>query len=400
MRRCLALSILLLTTAAIGSAAAQPETRTFSSRQYTIHTDLEGPRLARIAAHMDTVYDDYSRRFSGYPVRNAGPLDLWVFEEAAGYFRFLASQGIDARGSGGMFFVAGPDTNGLATFVQGQTIEQVLGVLRHEGLHQFAYQRVTKDLPIWCNEGTAEWFRHALETERGILPGLADPAAIERMAEHAEERRLITLERLVTLNHATWNAQLRAGTARSLYDQAWSVVHFLTNAQDGRFRPVLDRYLREAWRGLQPGQLRDQVLGGDLRPMEEAYLAYLCDLRPDPLYLGRHTLDALAQAILAARDAEAQAASLDDLKAWLPGSGFEATAVWGSRTREVTGEDLAWLEPPESRRGRRARLVYTRDSRGGPPRVRLTGLRRVMELEWREGRTRPEGTPPYRVVIR
>ena len=369
----------------------------FSSRFYDITTDLERDDAATVAEHMDAVHAEYARRFSGFGKRNGEALRLWVFRDRDGYTEFLASHGIDGTGSGGMFFRRS-SASGLVSYLEDRPMDSMLETLRHEGMHQFTYQRIGDDLPVWLNEGMAEWFGYALRTRTGFAMGLADPRAVARLKAAAETERLLPFADLLRMPHATWNERVRTGEGSVQYDQAWSVVQFLVYAERGRYEGMLMTLLRQLWSGVDAERAIAQTFGTDLGPMEAAWRAWLDELEPDELHEASAVLHAHA-AILAALDAvgerpatpeEADAAlAAHAERIGLPDSVRTPT---GRRPLE-TGAEAWWRTPPTAERsGRPAVVRFVPDRRGRlPASVEIRGLKHRVRLVWTRDGDGPAG---------
>ncbi len=387
----------------LGNDALAGDERRFKSGAYDITTDLPEEQAAELARHMDAVHAEYTRRFAKFGKRNAEPLRLWVFETQQGYMEFLAGHEINAIGSGGMFFRR-DDASGLASFLGNRPESMMYETLRHEGMHQFLYQRIGDTLPTWLNEGMAEWFGYALPTERGFEMGLADPHAIARLQKAAENDTLLPLESLLTMSHREWNERVRSGGAGGQYDQAWSVVHFLAYSEGGRYAGMLDQLLGLFWQGYDPPRAVRAVFGSDLAPMEAKWKAYIESLEPDELYAARDMLDAWGLVLAALDQAGVRPKTLEEFDAALIVHG--ATLDLPKAMTTTAGEmelslvpDAWWRTPPNSAKtGRPAMLRLIPDRRGREPvTIELRGLKRAVRLEWKEN---GEGKPSPSVMIR
>lgn len=391
--------IVLIVGVVLAAASARgAEPYRYASRHYQFETDLPREDIAPIADHMDLVFDEYARRFAGFAVRNAGPLRVWVFAAREDYLVHLAKNGLNGRGTGGMFFVT-PGDAGLAGWVGDRPVADVLETMRHEGLHQFAYQRLSDDLPQWVNEGMAEFFGYSLETRRGLLPGVVDPRALSRLKGAVEGGRAFPLSELLFIDNARWNSMVTGGDERAsvLYDQSWSVVHFLVNAEDGRYERLLAAYLRAAWQGKTVEQASREVFGDDLETMDRAWRDYVAALQPDPLIEASDRLEVFAMALepLFARGESPK--TIDELRTLARDRGFKGTVSTSAGPREITPDDDWWLSPPRSQRGERARVRLIPDRRGkAPPGVEIRGLRRAVKLVWHADR---DGTLTHEVEI-
>ncbi len=373
---------------AVMPATAGGDELRFASRFYDITTDLDRDDAAEVADHMDAVHAEYARRFSGFGKRNGEALRLWVFRDRDGYTEFLASHGIDGTGSGGMFFRRS-SASGLVSYLGERPMDSMLETLRHEGMHQFTYQRIGDDLPVWLNEGMAEWFGYALRTRTGFAMGLADPVAVSRLRSAAEAEQLLPFADLLKMAHADWNARVQAGQASVQYDQAWSVVQFLVYAEGGRYEPMLMTLLRQLWSGVDPQRAVTQTFGADLGPMEAAWRAWLVALEPDELYGAMALLNAHA-ALLGSLDAlGVRPATPDDLDAALAEHADRLDLPDTVRTplgrRElVTDANAWWRTPPTAERTKRPAVVrFVADRRGRlPASVEVRGLKYRIRLTW------------------
>jgi hypothetical protein len=377
---------------AIGaSVTAASETRRFKSKAYDITTNLPDDLAREVADHMDAVHAEYTTRFRAYAKRNNEPLRLWVFADRDGYQRFLAEHEINAIGSAGMFFRS-DDARGLTAYLEPRTKEGMLETLRHEGMHQFLYQRIGDNLPPWINEGMAEWFGYALETQRGFEMGLGDPRAIDRLQQRLDEGTLVSLEELLGLSQREWNERNRNGAHAGQYDAAWSVVHFLAFGENGRYAGLLDQLLRLFWQGVDSDRATAQVFGGDTATLNQKWHDYVRALQPDELYLAHDSLEVHAVVMWALRTkginpktpAEFDAA----LREHVEQLELPDTLMTSLGEQPVTLEPDAWWRtmPEAGRTGKRASLRFIPDRRGKePPQIEIHGLKRRVMLVWNLG---------------
>ncbi|MFT5424092.1 MAG: hypothetical protein ACI89L_001884 [Phycisphaerales bacterium] len=363
--------------------------RAVKSSSYQIETDVDQATIDEIGRHMDRIFREYTKRFSDYPVRNATALKLWVFERQADYGEYLAGMGVNAAGSGGMFFVSGKGA-GLATFLEGRPLEVVLETLRHEGLHQFAYLRVHESLPQWVNEGLGEYFGYSVETRAGIEPGVVDESALSRLHEAIEKDDVFTLGDLLFMTNGEWNARVNSGDARAvvMYDQSWSVVHFLMHAERGKYERLLWDFLRASWQGLSPEQASEKIFTRDLDAMDKAWREYVAGLKPDPIVEAKSRLGIFERALRELHEADQHPKDLDELARVLRERGFAGTYARGETERPIDGDPDGpggwWMAFPESLRGRAAVIRFTPDRRKArPPNVEIRGLRQPVRLIWK-----------------
>ena len=166
--------LLVLLVAAAGAGpegrAGIPRLYTFTSRHYTIKTNLPRTEAAVFGRHMDIVFQEYTKRFRFLGAVSENKMPLYLFQTKDQYQTFLGQHGINASHSGGMFFMR-PQIRGLATWIQDRPRSQIFAVLQHEGFHQFAQRFFGTSLPVWANEGLAQYFEDGIFVQQRMILG-------------------------------------------------------------------------------------------------------------------------------------------------------------------------------------------------------------------------------------
>ncbi len=141
--------------------------------------------------------------------------------------------------------------------------DRVAEDLRHEVAHGYLHA-VVPHLPLWLDEGLAEYF----EVPRG-LRGLNRPHVDEMAAELARGWRP-GLERLELLTSGGEMTQTH-------YAESWAWVHFMLETTPER-RALLHRYLQTLVAGAQPEPLSVQLHRADPN-VDQRFRDYLAVLR-------------------------------------------------------------------------------------------------------------------------
>jgi hypothetical protein len=273
-----ALALLMLLTAH-GTSTAQADSglTTFTSRYYKVHTTLGRRAVKPYAHHMDLIFAHYRRRFRNFEPRNNEPQPLYLFNTRRQYVKFMAKHGIQAKNSGGMFFIK-RNVRGLATFVEGRPKKRVFTVLQHEGFHQFAWNFIGPNISQWVNEGLAQYFEDATIQGENIALGRPDRKRIKVLQWAAENDRLIPVKKMITISDNEWNAKLNANPrqARVMYAQAWSMVYFLIHGDNGKYQEAFRKYLHLLADGKSQDQAAEASFGTeDLSAMRRRWMAFI-----------------------------------------------------------------------------------------------------------------------------
>ena len=373
--------------------AASNDLVRFRSRHYTIHSDLrDRETLQTYGQHMDTVFRAFQHRFRDYHPRHDQQMPLYLFRTREGYQNFLSSHGIDANNSGGMFFVV-KDARGLATWTHGRGREAVFEVLQHEGFHQFAWNYLGSGLPIWVNEGLAQYFEDGIIVNGRFKTGFADAQRIRLIKDAFATGRGPHVREILDIDDETWRRTLSrdARASERLYAQAWSVVYFLIHADEQRYQRHLAAYLklvsRKADHRQRNGQADEAFRAAfglnDLESMQRKWSAFAKAQRPDPVTLATDRMAFLAAGMRWIHEqGEPMPENLDDLKQALQRASFRLIRRSHHGTHDLQASDPTLFGYEVRGTFKRFELLAPSASHL-PPRIIAQGLDPEPMVQWR-----------------
>ena len=378
--------VMCLMFATLAAAADMTE---FRSRRYDVVTDLPAEQARQIAMHMDKVFDEYVRRLAraGFRAKSTDRMNLYLFDSAETYQSQLATKGINATGSGGMFFVRSGES-GLATFVGGRPYNDMIATLQHEGFHQFAYLRIGSNLPIWANEGLAEYFGDALLVRGRFVMGQVDARRLATVRKSIEDETSYGFGELLNMSSQQWlaNVNSRDKRAHLMYDQSWAIVHFLVHGQRERFQPAFMAYLQQIHKGKTSEQAFETAFGStNYEPFEKAWLKYMEELDADPLTVAHQRVTFLASGLRRLDGDGVKVDSLEQLKEQLQRIDYwYSVSTHGYQRRMEARDDELFTAPTPTRPGRKVTLTVMPDPDSKlPPDVVVRGLQAEVRTEWK-----------------
>lgn len=380
---------LAFTITCIGSThsvrAELPRLTEFHSTHYTLHTNLPRKKAARYAGHMDLVFADYSKRFRGFRDRRRGRQPLYLFRTREQYVNQLGAFGFDARASGGMFFRSS-EVSGLATYVGEQSDDQVFGTLQHEGFHQFASNYIGRDLPIWVNEGLAEYFEQALIVNGKVKLGLADERRVSEIKDGIANGLLIDFDELLTITGRQWSENMRQDRAqgRMQYVQSWSIVYFLIHADGRKYQQPFQRYLLLISKGRRSDKaFRTAFKARDTIAFRKRWERFVLKLEPDFLSTAVKRMQFLGQGLrwLGSHDLPVPD-SLDALRASLQEKAFHLVYFSDSGLHKVSAKDDALFTYRDRKGDVREFEVHPLSDRQPLPVLTAPGLKPEPVLHW------------------
>ncbi|HEY0008295.1 MAG TPA: hypothetical protein VGB55_06205, partial [Tepidisphaeraceae bacterium] len=105
--------------------------------------------------------------------------------------------------------------------------------------HQFASAVIGGDMPIWVNEGLADYFGEAVYTGDSFVSGGVPVYRLKRIQEQLDSGKFKPVQRMMELSHRQWNAEMDP----SNYDQAFAMVTFLAHGEDGRYQKAFGKFM-------------------------------------------------------------------------------------------------------------------------------------------------------------
>jgi hypothetical protein len=288
-----------------------------------IHSDLPEPEVREARVRMTKVAEEYFVRLPGSSAKVEGRLPFYLYANAPDYRKAGG-----AENSAGSF-----DGERLMALTlrrdDGVISLSTWHVVQHEAFHQFAHVALRGRLPMWAEEGLAEYFGEGLFTGDGFETGLIPPARLGRIREMLREGQNVPLREFRGIPRERWNERVEMRN----YDQAWSFVHFLMHGEQGRLQPALATYLKE-------------IAAGEDEP-ETAYNRYLNSI-PDLEKRWRAWWLGLADAPTAHGYARATVAMLTSFlaRAEVMGQRFETFAALAKTPAEqIRQAEEDWLPP-------------------------------------------------------
>jgi len=214
---------------------SKPAGRAVESHAYTVYSDLPAAELEGTLYRLDRMAREYEKRTASLSGRRDDRrLPLYLFSREQDYLR---AGGI--AGSAGFY-----DGERLLALIGQRADACAWNVIQHEAFHQYLITRLGEDIPIWLNEGLAEYFGEGVYTGDGFVVGVVQPFRVKRLQEMLRQGDR-GLTEVIKISHDQWNEHVDQGN----YDIAWSLVHFLAHAEGGAHQGALVEFIKKSSRG-------------------------------------------------------------------------------------------------------------------------------------------------------
>jgi len=206
----------------------------YPTRYYDIYSDAGELIVREATLRMTRMAEAYHQRTKSFSGAITSRFPLYIFRYEADY---LAAGGL--QGSSGVY-----TGHKLMAYVGARPLTRLWRALQHEGFHQFSDIVIGGGMPVWVDEGLAEYFGEAVFTGDGFVAGLVPGKRKAQVKKHFMRHSFSDMTAFMHLSRKDWNEQL----SQVNYDQAWSLVHFLAHADNGKYRTHFDHFMRDVSR--------------------------------------------------------------------------------------------------------------------------------------------------------
>jgi len=242
-------------------AAAFGQMQTVQTRYYTIHSDLDPDTIREAALRLTRMVEVYMDRTKGFSGRVTTRLPFYLFRR---YEDYMAAGGLP--GSTGVY-----TGEKLMATAGDHVTSRTWGLVQHEGFHQFVHVAMGGDIPVWVNEGLAEYFGEAYFTGDDMITGLIPPARLQSIKAMIDANNHKSIADMMTLDREAWNHAMKA----TYYDQAWSMVHFLAHGDGEKYQPKFNGFINDvSKKGMEWRRAWRENFGEDTDAFENAWRAY------------------------------------------------------------------------------------------------------------------------------
>lgn len=149
-------------------------------------------------------------------------------------------------------------------------------VLAHEGFHQFIGYELGQQIPIWLNEGMAQYFETSYGTPSQFHTGQVSRNKLLYAQALIVNKRAPPLAQLIQWDRGTFYAN-----ANVAYPMSWALVYYLLNSNSDRFeQSEFRRYLQDLKVGKNDLRSFQRRFGSDIDHWQSSFEDYILRLNP------------------------------------------------------------------------------------------------------------------------
>lgn len=243
--------------------------------QYQVVAQSSGDVAWQVNRFMNQMLQQYSRYFSNWSLK-AGARVI-VFSNAEDFRAYAVVPAMLVHGGLAGYCHLNTDEDGN-TFYELVTHEHdnLWQVLAHEGFHQFLGYELGLEVPVWLNEGMAQYFETSYIAYGRLHTGLVSQSKLRVAQELCRTGRALSVSELLQMDRTTFYAN-----ARVTYPMSWALVYYLmtrdgSSYSNSRFRHYLQdlKFNQDSIASFQ------RRFGRDSSQWESDFVHYILRLQP------------------------------------------------------------------------------------------------------------------------
>lgn len=242
---------------------------------YQVLTERGGELGPLVNGFMNEMLRHYSRWFANFTPKAGARVIVFADAER---FRAYARSGV------GLIHAELTGYCHLKTDAEGNTFYELVTyespglwrTLAHEGFHQFLGYELGLEVPIWLNEGLAQYFETTEWRQGRLHPGLISGRKLAAAQSWLRNRRAPAVGELIRMDRARFYEN-----ASVAYPVSWALVYYLVNRDGATFRTGgFRRYLDDLKLGRDPVGSFHNRFGRDTELWQRDFERFIFQLRP------------------------------------------------------------------------------------------------------------------------
>ena len=239
------------------------------SPHYTIYSNAGEHDGRRVAAQFEEIRALFEQSFPKLRVDFGKPTIVYVLKDENSLKLLMPTYGQNKNSMklAGLYQLSNDKNFSVVRADVTGTGTNPYHVMYHEWAHGL-FRLNYRGLPMWLDEGLAEyWGGSDIDNQEGRV-GMADPAQLRVLRQNA----FLPISTLVSIDASSplYNSKDHAGM---FYAESWAIVHYFSLAPEVRDQHLLDKYLAALQATDDPIEAANRSFG-DLKKLGEKLEAY------------------------------------------------------------------------------------------------------------------------------
>src|SRR5215471_16802821 len=248
------------------SAQAKETWTTVHSKNFNLVGNASEKDIRQVANRLEQFRNVFGLLFPTIPLNAPVPTTVIVFKSDSSYKPFKPNPNVSG------YFQPGEDVNYITLTSEKSGDEQPFRIIFHEYVHLLVENALGATVPLWFNEGLAEYYStfDIKEDNRRVIMG-------DLIANHVlylRENKFLPLRTLFAVDYRS--PYYNEGNKMNIfYAESWMLVHYLLQGDSQKHRPQLARFVDSLRAGTKIEDAFQQAFQENIESFEKDFKAYI-----------------------------------------------------------------------------------------------------------------------------
>lgn len=258
--------VILVTGLAYQRAHARDTWTTVHAKDFTLVGNASEKDIRMVANRLEQFRTVFGLLFPTISLNSPVPTTVVVFKNDNSFKPYKVNQ--DEAG----YFQAGEDANYIALTNERSSTAQPFRVIFHEYVHLLVNNTMGSTVPLWFNEGLAEYYStfDLKDDDRQVLLG----NLIEDHVFYLRQNTFLPLRTLFAVDHKS--PYYNEGNKMNIfYAESWMFMHYLLQGDGQKHRPQLARFIDLLRAGTKIEAAFQQAFQSSVESVEKDFKTYI-----------------------------------------------------------------------------------------------------------------------------
>ncbi|HYW72095.1 MAG TPA: tetratricopeptide repeat protein [Pyrinomonadaceae bacterium] len=268
LRICVSVILLVISFGLAGadSARAKDNWTKINSKHFTLIGSASEKDIRQVANRLEQFRAVFGSLFPNIPLNSSVPTVVIVFKNDVAFRPYKANP--EEAG----YFQPGEDINYIALTAERASQAQPFRIMFHEYVHLLVNNSMGASVPLWFNEGLAEYYStfDITSDERRIVLG-------NLIGSHVLSLRRNEFLPLRTLFAVDYKSPYynEANQMNIFYAESWMFMHYLLQSDGQKHRSQLNRFVELLRAGVRADEAFPQAFQNSVEAVERDFRNYL-----------------------------------------------------------------------------------------------------------------------------
>src|SRR5256714_2010920 len=262
----LGIALALFLTAAASSATAKDTWTSVHSKNFTLVGNASEKEIRQVANRLEQFRQVFGLLFPTITLNSPAPTTVIVFKSDSSYKPFKVNPNVTG------YFQSGEDVNYITLTSEKSSEDQPFRTIFHEYVHLLVENTMGATVPLWFNEGLAEYYStfDIKDDYRRVILG-------DLIANHVlylRENKFLPLRTLFAVDYKS--PYYNEGNKMNVfYAESWMLMHYLLQGDGQKHRPQLAKFIDLLRANVKMEDAFQQAFQGSIESLEKDFKSYI-----------------------------------------------------------------------------------------------------------------------------